>query len=371
MGGSEQKYLAEAFADNWIAPRGPNLESFEREMSEYLGVKGAVALSSCTAAIHISLRLLGVKSGDTVFCSSLTFVGSASPILYLEALPVFIDSEPGTWNMSPRALKEAFLQAERNSNLPKAVISVNLYGQSADLDSLKEICNQYGVPIIEDAAESLGATYKGHASGTLTDFGVFSFNGNKIITTSGGGMLVSDNQKALSRARFLAGQAREPTVYYLHKELGYNYQMSNLLAGVGRGQLKVLNDRVDSRRKIFMRYFQTLKEIKGIDFMPEAEFGSSTRWLTAMTIDPDEISITPGEIIEALEAENIEARPVWQPMHLQPLFKSRPYFPHKKGVSFSDSIFKRGLCLPSGSNLSVQDQDRIISIIKRQLKHST
>jgi pyridoxal phosphate-dependent aminotransferase EpsN len=239
------------------------------------------------------------------------------------------------------------------------------------MDSLKEICNQYGVPIIEDAAESLGATYKGRASGTLTDFGVFSFNGNKIITTSGGGMLVSNSQKALNRARFLAGQAREPTAHYLHKELGYNYQMSNLLAGVGRGQLQVLNDRVNSRRKIFMRYFQALKEIKGVDFMPEAEFGSSTRWLTALTLDPGEIRITPREIIAALEAENIEARPVWKPMHLQPLFKSRPYFPHKKGESFSDSIFKRGLCLPSGSNLSVQDQDRIISIIQRQLKHST
>jgi len=370
MGGEEQKYLAEAFAENWIAPRGPNLGNFEREMAQYLGVKGTVAVSSCTAAIHISLRLLGVEQGDTVFCSSLTFVGSASPILYQKALPVFIDSEPGSWNMSPHALKEAFFQAERDGKLPKAVICVNLYGQSADFDLLSKICMQYGVPIIEDAAESLGATYKGRASGTLTELGVFSFNGNKIITTSGGGMLVSNNLEVLEKARFLAAQAREPTLYYQHKELGYNYQMSNLLAGVGRGQLQVLNDRVSSRRKIFMRYFRALKEIKGVDFMPEAEFGCSNRWLTTLTLNPDEISIAPGEIIEALEAENIEARMVWKPLHLQPLFQDSPYFPHEKGESFSDYAFKYGLCLPSGSSLSSQNQDRVIEIIKKQLKVS-
>jgi len=362
MSGQEMEFVKEAFASNWIAPCGPNQEAFEQEMAEYVGTKGAVAVSSGTAAIHLALRLCGVGPSDVVFCSSLTFIGSATPILFLGATPVFIDSEPASWNMSPPALERAFAEAESEGKLPKAVVVVNLYGQCADYDSLKRICDRYQVPLIEDAAESLGATYKGKASGTLGKYGILSFNGNKIITTSGGGMLLSDNSAALDKARYWATQARDPARHYEHSEVGYNYRMSNVLAGIGRGQLKVLEDRVKARRSIFDRYLQALNQIEGLEFMPESPNGKSNRWLTVLTLDKN-CKAGPQEIISRLSAEEIEARPVWKPLHLQPVFKGYPYFPHKSGSSFSDQVFQNGLCLPSGSNLAEKDQNRIINSI--------
>ena len=279
------KYINEAFESNWIAPLGPNVDAFEKEIAFKVGVNGAVALSSGTAAIHLALSLLNVQKGDTVFCSSLTFVASANPILYLGGEPVFIDSEPDTWNMSPIALEKAFIDAAKSNKMPKAVIIVNLYGQSAKMDELISICNKYQVPIIEDAAESLGSTYKGKASGTFGDFGIYSFNGNKIITASSGGMLISNNREALSKAYFLSTQAKDPAPHYEHSQIGYNYRMSNILAGVGRGQLEVLEERVSARRRIFQTYYQELAHLPGIDFMPELENTFSNRWLTAITIN--------------------------------------------------------------------------------------
>jgi len=370
IGEEERSFVAEAFDTNWVAPCGPNVDAFEKEFAQYLGAKEAVALSSGTAAIHLALRLLGVNFGDTVFCSSLTFIASASPILYMKGKAVFIDSEPETWNMSPQALKQAFLEAERSGQMPKAVIVVHLYGQNADIDAINRICNLYGIPVIEDSAESLGATYKGHASGTLGRFGIFSFNGNKIITTSGGGMLVSDDGEALEKARFLASQAKDPAVHYQHSELGYNYRMSNVLAGIGRGQLKVLDERINSRRSVFENYWKALHEIDGLDFMPESSFGHSTRWLTVMLVDPDKFGATATKIVSVLSSLNIEARPIWKPLHLQPIFKKCKYYTNKPEESFSEYLFNRGICLPSGSNLTQEDQQRIIdsilSLVKKQ-----
>ncbi len=310
MSGNEQKYINEAFETNWIAPLGPNVNAFEKEMAAYAESADAAVLSSGTAAIHLALELVGVEHGDTVFCSSLTFVASANPILYLGAVPVFIDSEEETWNMSPDALKRAFEEAQADGKLPKAVIVVNLYGQSAKMDELMAICDSYGVPVIEDAAESLGSSYKGKKSGTFGKFGVYSFNGNKIITTSGGGMLVSDDVDALAKSRFLATQARDTAPHYQHSVVGYNYRMSNILAGVGRAQLEVLDERVKARRDVFDRYVGALGGIEGVHFMPELEGTYSNRWLTAMTLDTEKVRITPYALMDALEAENIEARPV-------------------------------------------------------------
>ncbi|ANC78619.1 pyridoxal phosphate-dependent aminotransferase [Fictibacillus phosphorivorans] len=364
MSGNEQKYINEAFETNWIAPLGPNVDLFEKEISEYVGSKGAAAISSGTAGIHLALDLLGVKSGDTVFCSSLTFIASANPILYCGAIPVFIDSERESWNMSPVALEKAFKEAEETNTLPKAVIVVNLYGQSADMDPIQEICNRYNVPIVEDAAESLGATYKDKMSGTIGKYGIFSFNGNKIITTSGGGMLVSDDTEALSRARFLATQARDQAPHYQHSKMGYNYRMSNILAGVGRAQLEVLDERVNARREVFDRYKIAFSEIDAIEMMPEAEFGRSTRWLTALTINPEKTTIKPMDLINYLNEHNIEARPVWKPLHLQPLFDGINYFTHGE-ESISDYLFYNGVCLPSGSNMTVEQQQRVIEQVKK------
>ena len=364
MGVNEQKFITEAFETNWISPMGPNVDEFERELASYVNVQGSLAVSSGTSAIHLALRLLGVEAGDIVFCSTLTFVASVNPILYQGAEPVLIDSEPQSWNMSPDALERAFHDAKKNGKLPKAVMIVNLYGQSANMDPLLAICDHYGVPVIEDAAESLGATYKGKASGTFGHFGIFSFNGNKIITTSGGGMLVSDDLEALKKARFWATQARDSARHYQHSEVGYNYRLSNVLAGIGRGQLQVLNDRIDARRYVFERYYTALSGVKGIEFMPEAPYGYSTRWLTALTVNPDMCNVSTEQIIDALEDKNIEARPVWKPMHLQPLFKGCDYYSFSENVSISDKLFENGLCLPSGSNLSEEDQNRVIKCIK-------
>ncbi|ASK62289.1 pyridoxal phosphate-dependent aminotransferase [Virgibacillus phasianinus] len=371
MSGNEQKYIQEAFDLNWIAPLGNNVDAFEGDLASYNLINDAAVVTSGTAAIHLALRLLNVCKGDTVFCSSLTFVASANPILYQGAKPVFIDSEPDTWNMSPSALRRAFQDAAKQGKLPKAVIVVNLYGQSAKIDELIEICDIYDVPVIEDAAESLGSEYKGKKSGTFGRYGIFSFNGNKIITTSGGGALVSNDVDALKKARFLATQARDKAVHYQHSEIGYNYRMSNIVAGIGRAQLEVLDDRVERRREVFDRYKEAFADQLGFEFMPELEGTKSNRWLTALTIDPEKAGISREEIIEALGKDNIEARPVWKPMHLQPLFDGMDYYSHEKGNSVSDNLFKYGLCLPSGSNMTEEQQDRVITGIKSLLNKKT
>lgn len=363
MSGNEQKYIQEAFDLNWIAPLGNNVDGLEKDIAEYNNVNAAAVFVSGTAAIHLALRLLNVGVDDTVFCSSLTFVASANPIFYQGAKPVLIDSEIDTWNMSPLALERALGEAHNNDKLPKAVIVVNLYGQSARMDELVAICDSYGVPVIEDAAESLGSTYKGKKSGTFGKYGVYSFNGNKIITTSGGGALVSDDEESLKRATFLATQARDQAMHYQHSEVGYNYRMSNIVAGIGRGQMEVLDERVAQKRAVFRRYYDALNNVKGIKFQPELEETMSNRWLTALTIDPEVTGITRNAIIEKLSEENIEARPVWKPMHLQPLFNGINYYSHEEGNSVSDYLFECGLCLPSGSNMSVEEQERVIQII--------
>ncbi|MFS0861504.1 aminotransferase class I/II-fold pyridoxal phosphate-dependent enzyme [Fredinandcohnia sp. 179-A 10B2 NHS] len=367
MSGNEWKYIKDAFDTNWIAPLGPNVDFFEKEIASYVGVSEAAAVSSGTAAIHLALSLLGVKQGDTVFCSTLTFVASANPIIYQGAEPVFIDSEPETWNMSPLALELALREAAEKGKLPKAVIIVNLYGQSAKMDELVNLCNQYEVPIIEDAAESLGSTYKGKPSGSFGKFGVYSFNGNKIITTSGGGMLVSKDSAAIKKARFLATQARDQARHYQHSLVGYNYRLSNVLAGIGRGQLEVLDKRVQAKRDIFNKYYNEFSHFPGFEFMPELKDTYSNRWLTALTIDEDLAGISVNEVLENMAYENIEARPVWKPLHLQPLYKNSKYYSHREGEDVSSHLFKNGLCLPSGTNMTEEDQMRVIDCIKRTL----
>ncbi|MEP5731182.1 MAG: aminotransferase class I/II-fold pyridoxal phosphate-dependent enzyme [Sulfitobacter sp.] len=358
MGNLEREFVEEAFASNWIAPIGPNVDAFETEMCDVLGIKAAAALSSGSAALHLAMRLLGVTTGDRVFCSSLTFVASANPILYQGAEPVFIDSEPDSWNMSPFALERALSDAAAENKVPKALVIVNLYGQSADMDPLLELADHYGVPVIEDAAESLGATYKGRASGTFGRMGVFSFNGNKIITTSGGGMLVSDDPDLIARARFLSTQAREPAVHYEHKEIGYNYRMSNILAGIGRGQLQVLGDRVNARRSLFDAYQDAFAEIPGLSWMPEPAWSFANRWLSVFTLDPNAGHCDPRDLLTALGEEMIEARPVWKPLHRQPLFEGATYYTHGN-TSISDQFYNTGVCLPSGSNMTPDDIARV------------
>ena len=362
MSGREMIHVADAFASNWIAPLGPHVDAFERELAAYAGVRAAAAVSSGTAALHLAMRLLDVGPGDRVFCSTLTFVASANPILYQGAEPVFIDSEPETWNMSPRALRRALESAAHERALPKAAVVVNLYGQSANMEEICALCGRYGVPVIEDAAESLGATYQGRASGTFGRFGIYSFNGNKIITTSGGGMLVSDDAEAIRRARQLASQARDPAPHYQHSEAGFNYRLSNLLAGVGRAQLEVLDDRVNRRRAIFDTYREHLEHVPGIRFMPESPDGRSSRWLTAMTVDPSAAGVTVSELLDRLAEENIEARPVWKPLHLQPLFAGCRYYPHAESVS--EQLFRIGICLPSGSAMTREEQMRVIACVQ-------
>ncbi|MGV3488736.1 MAG: DegT/DnrJ/EryC1/StrS family aminotransferase [Tuberibacillus sp.] len=365
MSGREQKYIDEAFDSNWIAPLGPNVDAFEVEIANLVGVKEAVAVSSGTAAIHLALLLLDIQKGDRVFCSSLTFVASANPIVYQGAIPVFIDSEWDTWNMSPQALQNALKDAAEKGKLPKAVIVVNLYGQSAKMDEILALCDAYDVPVIEDAAESLGSQYKGKVSGTLGKFGIYSFNGNKIITTSGGGMLISNDTEAMRKARFLAAQARDRARHYQHSVQGYNYRLSNLLAGVGRAQLQVLEERVRARRLIFDRYVKGLGHFPGVRFMPELENTRTNRWLTALTVDEAQTGASVNQILNKLETENIEARPVWKPLHMQPLFEGAEYFPHNEAENVSEILFANGLCLPSGSNLYKDDQDRVIDSMKQ------
>jgi dTDP-4-amino-4,6-dideoxygalactose transaminase len=364
LGDTERDFVEDAFRTNWVAPLGPNVDAFERELSELVGAKYAMAVSSGTAAIHLALRLLGVSAGDTVFCSTLTFVASANPILYQGAEPVFIDSDDVSWNMSPAALKKAFVWAAKAGRLPKAVIVVNLYGQSADMDPLLALCNEYGVPMIEDAAESLGAEYKGRPSGTLGKMGIYSFNGNKIITTSGGGMLLADDPELIKRAIFLSTQARDPAPHYQHTAIGYNYRMSNILAGVGRGQLQVLGQRVEARRAVFERYKNSLADLPAFRWMPEPSWSYSTHWLSACTIDPEHSPVTSTELIQKMAGEMIEARPLWKPMHLQPLFADCHYFSDGE-ESVSNRLFAQGVCLPSGSNMSTEALDRVIELMRK------
>jgi len=357
--GDEQALVADAFATNWIAPLGPHVDAFEREFQDVVCVPHAAALSSGTAALHLALELLGVGPGDHVLCASLTFSASANPILYQRATPVFVDCDR-SWTVEPGLVEEALRSLHAEGKKVGAVIAVDLYGQCADYDPIRSACGKYGVPLVEDAAEALGATYKGTPSGGFGRLGIFSFNGNKIITTSGGGMLVSHEGALVERARFLATQARDPAPHYEHSHVGYNYRMSNVLAAIGRGQLRTLSERVVIRRRIFGRYAQGLQDLPGIEFMPEAPYGHATRWLTCLTIDAARFGADRETVRLALEAENIEARPAWKPMHLQPLFAGARMF----GGAVSERVFRDGLCLPSGSSLSDQAQDRIISIVR-------
>ncbi|WP_457279353.1 DegT/DnrJ/EryC1/StrS family aminotransferase [Polaromonas sp. P5_D5] len=367
LGEEETLFVDDAFKSNWIAPLGPHVDGFEAELASHVGVGHAAAVSSGTAAIHLGLILLGVKPDDTVFCSSLTFVGSCNPIVYCGAKPVFIDSEPESWNMSPAALERAFDWAKRERQMPSCVILVNLYGQSADMDALLPICERYGVPVLEDAAESLGAHYRGKSSGAFGKVAVYSFNGNKIITTSGGGMLVADDPDLIARARKLSTQAREPAAHYEHTEIGFNYRMSNVLAGIGRGQLRVLEQRVSQRRRVFERYVEAMADFQQLQWMPEPEGCHSTRWLTCFTLQGSDAEARSRQVMKALERHLIEARPVWKPMHLQPLFEDAPYFSHEPDVDISAGLFRTGICLPSGSNLDAAQQDRVIDHLRHVL----
>lgn len=359
MSGLEQEFVAEAFATNWIAPVGPHVTAFEEEFAALVGAPYAAALSSGTAALHLALLLAGVGTGDEVLVSTLTFSASANPIVYLGGRPVFIDSELASWNMDPQLLAETLAHKARLGRLPKAVVVVHLYGQSADLNPLIEACNRYEVPLIEDAAEALGSSYQGRAPGTFGQAGIYSFNGNKIITTSGGGMLVSQDANLITHAKKLATQARDQATHYQHSEIGYNYRLSNVLAGIGRGQVRVLEERVAARRRNFTYYQAMLGHLAGIAFMPEAPWGRHTRWLTCITIDPAEFGATREDLRLALESVNIEARPVWKPMHLQPVFSGCETI----GGVLAEMLFEKGLCLPSGSNLCEEDLARVVAVI--------
>lgn len=356
--GYEQEYIKEAFDTNWIAPLGANVNNFEKELAEYVGSGHAAALSSGTAAIHMGLHALGVQKGDIVFCQALTFSASANPIVYEEATPVFIDSEYETWNMDPKALEKAF-----EKYTPKAVIVVHLYGIPAKMDEIMKICQKHNVPILEDAAESLGATINGKQTGTFGKFGAFSFNGNKIITTSGGGMLVSDDEERIAKVRFWATQSREKFRYYEHKEIGYNYRLSNISAGIGRGQLKVLDERIAEKTNIHNTYKEGFKNIKEIQMQPYMQNSKPNFWLSAIILDKDS-KVTPLQIIEALEKENIESRPIWKPMQLQPVFADRDFITLNESGSVSEDIFSRGVCLPSDTKMTREEQAKVIEIIK-------
>lgn len=361
MSGNELGLVQEAFSSNWIAPLGPMVDAFEQDFKEYIGIAHAVALSSGTAALHLSLLLLGVQPGDEVFCSTLTFSASANAITYVAGVPVFIDSDKISWNMDPDLLEEELLFRKKTNELPKAVIAVDLYGQCTDYDRIERLCQEYDIPLIEDAAEALGATFSGKMAGNFGKMAIFSFNGNKIITTSGGGMLVSSDENLINRARFLATQARDAAPHYQHSAIGYNYRMSNILAAIGRGQLKVLDDRVTRKREIFAYYRQALGDLPGIEFMPEPVWSRSNRWLTVIQINPAEFGTDQEEVRLTLEAENIESRPVWKPMHLQPVFSHC----RVKGGTVAADIFDNGLCLPSGTALTESDLERIVSVIRR------
>jgi len=377
MGGDELRFVKDAFESNYIAPLGPQVDAFEREFSEHVGIKHCLALSSGTAAMHLALRHLGVGPGDEVIASTLTFIGSVSPIIFQGATPVFIDADRSTWNMDTNLLAAELKICAAKGKLPRAVIPTDLYGQCANYDEIEEICDRYKIPIIIDAAESLGATYNNRSAGDTGRASIFSFNGNKIITTSGGGMLASNDKNLIDHARKLSQQAREPLPHYEHIEIGYNYRMSNILAAIGRGQLKVLMERTARKREIFDFYKSSLGDVPGIEFMPEAAYGKSSRWLTVILITPEKFGADKETVRVALEVENIESRPVWKPMHLQPVFyvennhltlkaktnTRNTYHARVVGGGVSEDLFNRGLCLPSGTAMTEEDLNRVVNVI--------
>jgi dTDP-4-amino-4,6-dideoxygalactose transaminase len=352
--GYELAYIKEAFDANWVAPLGANVDGFERELAARIGAKHAAALVSGTAAMHMALKAAGIEKGDIVFCQDLTFAATVNPVIYQNATPVFIDSNLETWNMDPEMLERAF---KKYPNV-KAVVVVHLYGLAADMDPIIQICKKHNVTLIEDAAESLGTTYKGKHTGTLGDYGIFSFNGNKIITTSGGGILVSDNAEKIAKVRFWSTQSRDNARYYRHSELGYNYRMSNIVAGIGRGQLKVLDKRIKKKKYIFEFYKREFSHLKGLGFMPVNDWNKPNFWLTCITLNE---RFTPLEVIETLEKDNIEARHIWNPMHLQPFYKGCDYI----GRGVSEEIFNKGVCLPSDTNMTDDDLYRVCEVIKK------
>ena len=359
MHGPEERYVHAAFATNWLSTVGPNLTAFEREFTARVGLP-AVALASGTSALHLALHLLGVGPGDEVLCSTLTFVAAANAIVYCGGAPVFVDSDLATWNIDPDLLSRALRERAAENRLPKAVVVVHLYGQSADMDPILDACAEYQVAVIEDAAEAVGALYRGKPAGTLGDIGVYSFNGNKIITTTGGGMLVSKNHAWVAKARFWSQQARDPGIAYEHSELGYNYRMSNVLAGIGRGQLEVLDLRVRQRRAIAFRYRDGFADLPGISLMPQAPYGLHTNWLSCFLIDERRFGCSRDELIHSLDAANTESRPVWKPMHLQPLYAGCARY----GGEVAEHLFRRGICLPSSSSLSLEDQLYVINQVR-------
>jgi dTDP-4-amino-4,6-dideoxygalactose transaminase len=382
MSGYEQKYLKEAFESNYIAPLGPQVDAFEKEFAQKIGTTHAVALSSGTAAMHLALCELGVGVGDEVFVSTLTFIGSVSPVTFLGAKPVFIDADYKTWNMDPDLLAKEINTCAERGRLPKAVVPTDLYGQCADYDRILEICAPYEIPVIVDAAEALGATYKGRSAGAGAKAAVFSFNGNKIITTSGGGMLTSEDAGFINKTRFLSQQARDDAPHYEHSQIGFNYRMSNILAAIGRGQLNVLDERVRAKRQIFKKYKAALQNVEGIEFMSEAPFGKSNRWLTVILISPEKFGTDREKVRAALEAENIEARPIWKPMHLQPVFlcgaqhsmlkaqrgSTKRVNARALGGAVAEDLFKRGLCLPSGTAMTDEDIQRVVCVVLKCCK---
>ncbi|QIL42567.1 aminotransferase class I/II-fold pyridoxal phosphate-dependent enzyme [Pedobacter sp. HDW13] len=361
MGGMEQKYVNEAFNTNWVAPLGPNVDGFEEDLCGFTGSRHAAALSSGTGAIHLALIMLGVKPGDEVICQSMTFAASANPIAYVGATPVFVDSEMNTWNMCPNLLRECIIDRIAKGKKPRAIIPVHLYGMPAKMDEIIRVANEFEIPIIEDAAEALGSKIGNKKMGTYGLFGILSFNGNKIITTSGGGALISDSGEYINEARFLATQARDKANHYEHSKIGYNYRMSNICAGIGRGQMEVLNDRISKRRSNFNYYKEALAQIEGIHFLEEPEGFYSNRWLSTIYVDRSaDDRYSKKSIYLSLQSENIESRPLWKPMHLQPVFKEAPYY----GNGISEDLFRNGLCLPSGSNLTEQDLERVVLNIR-------
>ena len=360
MGGREQTYVQEAFATNWLSTVGPNLTAFEREFETRVGLP-AVALSSGTAALHLALRLVGVGPGDEVFCPTLTFVAAANAVVYQGAVPVFVDSDRATWNLDVEVLSRALRERAAANRLPKALVVVHLYGQSADMGPILDACAEYEIAVIEDAAEAVGTLYKGKPAGTLGAAGVYSFNGNKIVTTTGGGMLVSRNQAWVDKARFWSQQARDAALWYEHSELGYNYRMSNVLAGIGRGQLEVLDLRVQQRRAIAFRYRDAFAGLPGISLMPQAPYGLHTNWLSCFLLEERKFGCSRDELIGILDAANVESRPVWKPMHLQPLYARREHF----GGAVAEDLFRRGICLPSSSSLTDQQQMHVVNVVRR------
>lgn len=361
LGAKEMELVLDAFQSNWVAPLGPHVDAFEREFAEFVGARHAAALSSGTAALHLGLKLLGVRPGDEVLCPTLTFAASANPILYEDARPVFIDSEATSWNMDPLLLAEELRESARRNRLPKAVISVDLYGQCASYRDISPLCAQFGVPLLEDAAEALGARYLGQAAGRFGDLAAFSFNGNKIITTSGGGMLVGEDETLIEQARFLASQARDPAPHYQHSQIGYNYRLSNVLAAIGRGQLQVLPERIAQRRRVREYYQAALGGMPGLSFAPQSPACEPNYWLTCITLEPALFGASSSDLRISLEQAGIEARPVWKPLHLQPAFAGC----RVRGGAVAERAFSSGLCLPSGSNLSGSDLERICEVVHR------